>query len=73
VSELQRNRERAPAAAFWRSIRMVSWAFLGIRKGSESQEDMARVHPLHIIAVGIGLAIIFVVGLIVLVQWVVGR
>jgi hypothetical protein len=59
--------------SFWRSIKMVIWSFFGIRKGSESQEDMARVNPFHIIAVGIGVAVIFVFGLIVLVNWVVAK
>ena len=52
---------------------MVAWAFLGIRKSSESKEDMAQIKPLHVIVVGLGLAVIFVLGLIELVQWVVGQ
>lgn len=62
---------RATGGSFWRTIRAVAWSFLGIRKNSESQEDMARVNPLHIIAVAIVGALIFVVGLIALVKWVV--
>lgn len=60
-------------SSFWRSIRMVGWSFFGIRKNSESQEDTARVNPFHIIVVGIAGAIIFVVGLILLVNWVVAK
>ena len=52
---------------------MVSWSFLGIRKNSEFQEDLAKVNPFHIIVVGIAGAVIFVVGLIVLVNWVVAK
>lgn len=59
--------------SFWRSIKMVAWSFLGIRKSSESQEDMARVSPFHIIVVGIAGAIMMVIGLIVLVNWVVAK
>jgi hypothetical protein len=61
------------SSSFWRSIRMVSWSFFGIRKNSESQEDTARVNPFHIIVVGIAGAVIFVVALIVLVNWVVAK
>ncbi|MDD5333847.1 MAG: DUF2970 domain-containing protein [Rhodoferax sp.] len=61
------------SSSFWRSIRMVGWSFFGIRKNSESQEDTARVNPFHIIVVGIAGAIIFVVGLILLVNWVVAK
>ena len=67
------NKGIAKSTSVWRSIKMVAWSFLGIRKSSESQEDMARVSPFHIIAVGIAGAMIFVVGLIVLVNWVVAK
>jgi hypothetical protein len=59
--------------SFWRSTKMVAWSFLGIRKNSESQEDGARVNPFHIIVVGIAGAVMLVVGLIVLVNWVVAK
>ena len=71
--ERRRHQAAASPGSIWRTIRMVGWSFFGIRKSSESQEDMARVNPLHIIAVGIVGAVIFVVGLIVLVNWVVAR
>jgi hypothetical protein len=61
------------SSSFWRSIRMVGWSFFGIRKNSESQEDTARVSPFHVIVVGIAGAVIFVVALIVLVNWVVAK
>lgn len=73
MNEGGRRQERRPTGSFWRSVKMVSWAFFGIRKGSESQADLAQVKPLHIIAVGMASAVIFVVGLIVLVQWVVDK
>ena len=68
-----KNQDAVPTTSFWRSIKLVSWSFFGIRKSSESQEDMARVNPFHIILVGIAGAVIFVVGLIVLVNWVVAK
>lgn len=64
---------KAGAASLWRSVRVVAWSFLGIRKGSESQEDMARVNPFHIIGVGIAAAALFVVCLVILVNWVVAK
>jgi hypothetical protein len=66
-------KDSAATGSFWHSIKMVGWSFLGIRKNSESQADMARVNPFHIIAVGIAAAVIFVIGLIVLVNWVVAK
>jgi len=65
--------DKAGAASLWRSVRVVAWSFFGIRKGSESQEDMARVNPFHIIGVGIAAAALFVVGLVILVNWVVAK
>lgn len=73
MSELGRPQDSRAGGSFWRSIRMVAWSFLGIRKGSEFKEDMARVNPFHIIVVGIVAAVIFVLGLIVLVNWVVAK
>jgi hypothetical protein len=64
---------KAGAASLWRSVRVVAWSFVGIRKGSESQEDMARVNPFHIIGVGIAAAAFFVVSLVILVNWVVAK
>jgi hypothetical protein len=64
---------KAGTASLWRSVRMVAWSFFGIRKGSESQEDMARVNPFHIIAVGLAAAALFVVSLVILVNWVVAK
>ncbi len=64
---------KAGTASLWRSVRVVAWSFFGIRKGSESQEDMARVNPFHIIGVGIAAAALFVLGLVILVNWVVAK
>jgi hypothetical protein len=54
-----------------RTVRAVLWSFLGIRKASEYQKDTAELNPLTIIAVGFALAIVFVVTLILLVNWIV--
>ena len=61
------------SGSFLRSVKMVAWSFLGIRKNSEYQEDLAKVNPLHVIVVGVGAAMLLVVGLIVLVNWVVAK
>jgi len=54
-----------------RTIQAVLWSFLGIRKTSEYQKDVAELNPLVVIATGIVMAIVFVVTLIVLVHWIV--
>ena len=57
--------------SFLRTVKMVAWSFIGIRKNSEYKQDLAQVNPFHVIAVGIAAAALFVVGLIMLVNWVV--
>ena len=58
---------------FLRTVQAVLWSFIGLRKNSEGQEDMAKLNPFHVLVVGISLAIIFVVGLVALVNWVVAQ
>lgn len=57
--------------SFLRTVKTVAWSFIGIRKNSEYKQDLAQANPFHIIIVGIGAAVLFVMGLIVLVNWVV--
>jgi amino acid transporter len=59
--------------SLFRAVQAVLWSFIGIRKNSDSQEDMAKLNPFHVVVVGICLALIFVLGLIALVNWVVAQ
>ena len=56
---------------FLRAVKAVAWAFLGIRKASDYQEDLGQLSPLHIIAVALVGVALFVAGLMMLVNWVV--
>ena len=56
-------------ASLLRTVKAVAWSFIGIRKHSESQEDL-RLNPLHIIGVGIAGALVFVLGLVAIAHWV---
>lgn len=58
---------------FGRSIKLVAWSFLGIRSRQGYQQDLARVNPLHVVLVGVVAALVLVVSLIVLVNWVVAK
>lgn len=53
------------------TVRAVLWGFLGVRRNADYQQDIARLNPIHIMVVGVVMAILFVVGLIFLVNWVV--
>ncbi|MEY2862162.1 MAG: hypothetical protein RLZ68_2372 [Pseudomonadota bacterium] len=59
-----------PASVF-RSMKLVAWSFLGIRSRAGYQDDLAKVNPMHVVLVGIVGALLLVVGLIGLVNWVV--
>jgi hypothetical protein len=69
------NEVVAPAAkaSLLHSIKLVAWSFLGIRSKQGYQDDLAKVNPLHVVAVAIVGALFFVFGLIALVNWVVAK
>ena len=56
---------------FLRSFKVVAWSFIGIRKQSEFHTDGNSVKPLHVIVVGLLLALLFVLGLITVINLVV--
>jgi len=59
-------------ASFWRTAKAVAWSFLGIRQHRASQEDMARLNPVHIIVAALLAVVVFVAALVALVHWVAG-
>jgi amino acid transporter len=56
-----------------RSVKAVAWSFLGIRKSSDFQEDIEKITPLQVLGVGLVAGLLFVIGLIVLVNLVVAK
>jgi hypothetical protein len=60
-------------SSLWRSVVAVAWSFLGIRKNSDFQEDVANITPLHIVGVGLVAVLLFVIGLILVVNLVVAK
>ena len=58
---------------FLKTVKAVAWSFLGVRKASGYEQDVAQLKPLHLIAVGFISVVLFVLGLIVLVNWVVAK
>ena len=61
----------ARKGSFVRTVRAVAWSLIGLRKGSEYQQDVEKLNPLHIIVVGLFAVFLLVLGLIGLVNWVV--
>ncbi|MDP3167215.1 MAG: DUF2970 domain-containing protein [Hydrogenophaga sp.] len=58
--------------SFIGTVKAVLWGFLGVRRNADFQNDIAKLNPLHLIAVGVGMAFLFVLALILLVNWVAG-
>jgi len=54
-----------------RTVQAVLWSFIGVRKKADYQKDIEKLNPFHILGVGIAAALLFVLGLIALVNWVV--
>lgn len=52
----------------WNTIKAVLWGFLGIRSGEGYESDQKKLKIQNVIAVGVVCALVFVVGLVVLVR-----
>nr|WP_295082026.1 DUF2970 domain-containing protein [uncultured Roseateles sp.] len=53
-------------------MQAVAWSFFGVRRGAEYEKDVARLNPVHVIIAGVIAALLFVLALVQLVQWVIG-
>ena len=62
--------DTSPKGSLWRTARAVGWSFFGVRKNSGFQDDIAKLNPLHIVAVALVAVAVFVGALILLVRWV---
>jgi amino acid transporter len=56
---------------FLRSFKVVAWSFIGIRKQSEFHMEGNSVKPVQVIVVGLLLALLFVLGLLTVINLVV--
>lgn len=68
MTQVPVHRRKGSIAA---TVKAVLWGFLGVRRNADYQSDIARLNPIHIMVVGILMALFFVAGLILLVNWVV--
>ena len=56
--------------SFGQTLRAVGWSFFGVRRSSEYEKDLGQLNPVHVIVAGIVAAALFIVALVVLVNWV---
>ena len=67
------NQKRSSIVMFLISMRAVLWGFLGVRKRSGQDADMASVTFVHIVLAGILSAVIFMTILLFIVKAVVSN
>jgi hypothetical protein len=57
--------------SFVQTVKAVAWSFVGLRQGAGYQQDAQKLNPLYVIIAGIAAAALFVLAIVLLVQWVV--
>ena len=57
--------------SFFGTIKAVAWSFFGVRRNAEYEKDVANLNPVHVIIAGILAALLFVLALALLVNWVI--
>lgn len=70
LDELKNARRRK--GSLLQTAGAVFWSFFGVRKRGNLDEDFASLNPIHVVIVGVAGAALFVVGLILLVQFIIG-
>lgn len=58
--------------SFFQTVKAIAWAFFGVRRGADYDKDVAQLNPVHVIIAGVIGAILFVLTLVLIVQWVIG-
>jgi hypothetical protein len=57
--------------SFVQTMKAVGWSFFGVRKGADLEKDVNQLNPVHVVVAGVLGAVIFIVLLVVLVNWVI--
>ena len=57
-------------ASLLQVVSAVTWSFFGVRKRAAMSRDVVSMKPQHVIVVGIVLAVIMVLALVALVQFI---
>jgi len=56
--------------SFLMTMKAVAWSFFGVRKSGDYEKDVEQLNPVHLVIAGVLGAALFVIVLVVLVQWV---
>ncbi len=68
MSELPAHKRKG---SWFGTFKAVLWGFLGVRRKTDYQNDVAKLNPIHLLVVGLVMALLFVFALILIVRWVV--
>jgi hypothetical protein len=60
----------ARKGSFLQTMKAVGWSFFGVRKSTDYEKDLSRLNPVHVVIAGIVGAALFVLALVLLVNWV---
>ena len=56
--------------SFLQTMKAVGWSFFGVRKSAEYEKDVSRLNPVHVVIAGVIGAVLFIIVLVLLVNWV---
>ena len=56
--------------SFLGTMRAVAWSFFGVRKSADYEKDVSQLNPVHVVIAGVIGAVLFIVVLLLLVNWV---
>ena len=56
--------------SFLQTMCAVAWSFFGVRKSSDYEKDVSQLNPVHVVIAGVIGAALFIVLLLVVVNWV---
>ena len=62
----------ARKGSFGQTMKAAAWSFFGIRKSAEYEKDVSQLNPVHVIVAGVIGAALFVLTLVLIVNWVIG-
>jgi Protein of unknown function (DUF2970) len=65
------KRAVARKGSFMQTMKAVAWSFFGVRKSADYERDLHQLNPVHLIIAGIAGAALFVIALIVLVNFII--
>jgi hypothetical protein len=58
--------------SFLGTVSAVAWSFFGVRRHRDYERDVSQLNPVHVVIAGVAGAALFVLALVLLVNWIAG-